>query len=420
MDLQGLVLRGEIDELKKHRPVEEFARYKDKNGSSLLHYAAGCGNESICRFLLSYIDVNVSCAKHGRSALHWAARNGKTDICKMLVNEFDASIDTPARGGVTPLELAVWQVNVDTAKSLVDMGAEVNRMNSWGCNTAHWLGKASDHQSDEVLHMCQWIFEERQVECNRPNSHGQTPLHKAAFSGNFTVAKYLCQTHGVIDDTYDNNGNSGADCAERGKQPFLARWLRRQSSVIHRAVQLLDLKWDSSSCAPPKLHEIRSSYLNFVKRHHPDVVREPTGSEERRWYAIVDAYQILEDYWTDAEDTFDAKMRIKTRNSRLMDYKRLLWHSTWHEVQRKESPNDDLAEFESRLVRMLSAKGFAKKGLNLSQLPREFEKNYHVPLPDPKSFGHRKLVKLLRTLSTRIIVDTDKSTLITTLSVQDR
>ena len=100
--------------------------------------------------------------------------------------------------------------------------------------------------------------------------------------------------------------------------------------MVHRAVQLLELKWNSSFCAPPELPEIRASYRNFVKRHHPDVLRKPTRNEERRWYAIVDAYQILEDFWTDAEDTFDTKIRIQTRNSQLMDYKRLLWHSTWH------------------------------------------------------------------------------------------
>ena len=59
------------------------------------------------------------------------------------------------------------------------------------------------------------------MECNSPNNHGQTPLHKAAYAGNSTVVQYLVGKFGVVDAIRDNHDNTAADCAERTRPNML-------------------------------------------------------------------------------------------------------------------------------------------------------------------------------------------------------
>ena len=53
-------------------------------------------------------------------------------------------------------------------------------------------------------------------------------------------------------------------------------------------------------------------------------------------------------------------------------------------------------EFERRLVSLLRTEGFRIHGLPISQLPKEYEKNWHTPVPKPRDFGCRKLIYLVQ------------------------
>lgn len=393
------ILDGDLDAILKHSE-DDLKNYRDKNGSSLLHYAAGCGHETICRYLLQFMDPELKSLSNERSPLHWASRNGYTNICSILVQEYGASADIVAKGQVTPLELAVWQCHLDTAKYLVEkLGADPHHPNSWGCTTSHWLGKCPLYDGEKdtcdlLEQTCDWLFQECNVEYNLPNHHGQTPLHKAAYAGNFIVAEYLCEKFGVIDTIRDNNGNTAADCAERSQNYELAKWLRRHASAeIHNAVQILGLKRLQNTTIPPTLDETRASYLQLAKNHHPDVSK---SNSMQQWNIILDSYHLLRIYWTDDPESFDCQIRIRSRNSKLLEHERICWHSSWHEEQQSTQTKDSsLGEFESRLVRLLSSESFLKSGLTLAQLPREYEKNFHEKVPSPRDFGCRKLIQLL-------------------------
>ena len=96
-----LVLGGDLPALLEHcRGVgngddadAELREYRDRNGSTLLHYAAGAGHPEVCRHLLRITDAGIVSASgggrggahDGRTPLHWAARNGHTSICELLV-----------------------------------------------------------------------------------------------------------------------------------------------------------------------------------------------------------------------------------------------------------------------------------------------------------------------------------------------
>mmetsp|Transcript_28239 Transcript_28239/g.56376 ORF Transcript_28239/g.56376 Transcript_28239/m.56376 type:complete len:191 (+) Transcript_28239:1-573(+) len=155
---------------------------------------------------------------------------------------------------------------------------------------------------------------------------------------------------------------------------------------------------------PPSMDEIRSAYLHLAKIHHPD---KQSKSLIRKWNSIRDAYHLLQSWWNDDPNVYDCNIRILSRNANLLEYPRLCWYPSWHESQqstligrgvhkRNNNHDDDLAEFESRLVRLLSSDSFANKGLSIAQLPKEYEKNFHCRIPTPRECGFRKLIFMLQ------------------------
>lgn len=95
--LFDLVTNRDLISLSTQSP-EDLKNCKDKNGSGLLHYAAGNGFSEICEFLLPFIEVETCSTNNERTSLHWAARNGHSQICRLLVSECGAKVDSLAKG----------------------------------------------------------------------------------------------------------------------------------------------------------------------------------------------------------------------------------------------------------------------------------------------------------------------------------
>ena len=81
----------------------------------------------------------------------------------------------------------------------------------------------------------------------------------------------------------------------------------------------------------------------------------------------------------------------------------MFFYDNWHNehkqqqsLEERSNINTDLAEFQSRLVRLLSSESLIESGLYLAQLPKEYEKNYQEKVPIPKDYGYRKLIQLLQ------------------------
>ena len=100
-----------------------------------------------------------------------------------------------------------------------------------------------------------------------------------------------------------------------------------------------------------------------------------------------------------------------------MEHDRICWYDNWHNEQEQQqslgennSINTDLAEFQSRLVRLLSSESLVESGLCLAQLPKEYEKSYQQKVPNPKDYGCRKLIQLLQNECPNINVTVDADT----------
>ncbi len=98
-------------QLKKYDPKS----YLDRNGASVLHWASGCGNLEMIKYLIEECHCPPDQFQkgkrsfHGRTPLHWAARNGHLDVVKYLVQECDIDIDAKTIDGTPAFCWASWQ-----------------------------------------------------------------------------------------------------------------------------------------------------------------------------------------------------------------------------------------------------------------------------------------------------------------------
>jgi ankyrin repeat protein len=116
----------------------------DKNGETLLMYAARDGKLDVARLLIAR-KANLKLAafnghlpivkilqasgaevdKDGWAPLHYAAFNGNAEICKLLM-ESKANIDARAPNQMTPLMIAARNGHTDTVKLLLNHKADPN------------------------------------------------------------------------------------------------------------------------------------------------------------------------------------------------------------------------------------------------------------------------------------------------------
>jgi len=204
----------------------------DSNGSNGLLWAAGFGNLDVCCFFVEELGVNPDTFVQkgrrgylGRGALHWACRNDQRKIVSYLVEEVGCNVNLRSVDGTTPLCLAVYQGHFDLSKKLIlDFGADVLTVNSFGCNLAMWLAQARD---EDCVGMCEFLLE-LDVKFNLINENGQGALHKAAQRGKFGMCKWLLNS-GLLDKKHFRpnafEGSTPSQLARFGGFPELERFL---------------------------------------------------------------------------------------------------------------------------------------------------------------------------------------------------
>ena len=112
----------------------------------------------------------------------------------------------------------------------------------------------------------------------------------------------------------------------------------------------------------------------------------------KQWNIILDAYQLLQSYWDSDIELFDCQIRILSRNVKLMEEQQL------QSSEENNHINTDLAEFQSKLVRLLSSDSLIESGLCLAQLPKEYEKSYQEKVPNSKDYGYNFFKENVQTL----------------------
>ena len=162
-----------------------FESTEDRFGDTSVHVAAGEGKEEVLQFLLDKgVPVDIR-NKYGVTALCSAAWFGQYDTAKMLiqrganVNDHVTNLDLR-----TPLHSAAYQGNVKLVELLLDHGADINALEDDNETALHWAAVKGQLNVAKLL-------VKRGINVNLKNRSGKTAKDIATLNNFPDVANYL-------------------------------------------------------------------------------------------------------------------------------------------------------------------------------------------------------------------------------------
>ena len=170
----------------------------DDYGRNALHYSVIVGNRAMASILCDHGSIDIeSRSAHADTALHFAATFGHVDILALLIQK-GASIEAPDGSGNSALRLAVLHRKMDAADILLHASAEYIFFSrpayAYEDNILH-VASASNFSQDTIvsgLLMTHPKLRSTSV-INGMSSKGETPLHKAAYYGDYDAVHALLE-----------------------------------------------------------------------------------------------------------------------------------------------------------------------------------------------------------------------------------
>jgi len=152
-----------------------------------LHYASFCGLHDVVK--LSAIehpkDVNSPSFDQGSTPLDLASQEGHLETARLLV-QHGADARAQTESGETPLHWASYRGHVEVARLLVEHGADLGAQTKLVGTPLHW---ASYRGHVEVAR----LLVEHSADVGAQNTSGETPLHQASSLGHFALARLLVE-----------------------------------------------------------------------------------------------------------------------------------------------------------------------------------------------------------------------------------
>ena len=380
-DALACAKRGDVEALA--RLGAPALRAVDRYGSGALHWAAGRGHVACCRWLVERGGLDASAAAEppvagaapttrGRTPLHFAARNGRVDVVRYLAGLPGVDADARAFRGVSPLQLAVWRNELETAEALVDgHGADAAQVNDVGCALPHWLAIAPRDVAGpggaDLLPLMRWLEARlgRAAVVSARNAHGHAPLHKAAWLGHDRLCAHLVGLGAT-----DAGPPRASDEADAAGFPRLAAFLRLRADPAEaaRCRDLLGVADDAGADA------IRAAFRTAARRAHPDA----GGGGGVGGGGAVGAAQAARDYLL---RRLDPDLRPSADDRKATRRVPLLLRALAGAAYGGGAPVDAaVATFGARCAAAASEHGDG--GMPLATLPRKFKALWNVELLD--------------------------------------
>ena len=149
-----------------------------------------------------------------------AAALGRTGRLREVLAAQPDLVGAFSADGFTPLHLAAFFGQAETARALIHAGAGINVVSHNEMKVMP-LHSAAAARRDEVARM----LIEAGADVNATQRHGYTPLHAAAQNGDVELIDLLLD-RGARRDARTDDGRTPADLAEAAGHPMLAKRLR--------------------------------------------------------------------------------------------------------------------------------------------------------------------------------------------------
>ena len=370
-----------------------------KTGCMPLHWLAGTGFDEAIEYLLGCSDSDDDTsfsstalaslsmdqpAHHPsteRTPLHYAARNGHLSTCKLLIEQFGANPHPKCgRGGVTPLQLAVWQNRLDVVQYLIQKnGVQViHERNDFNCGLMHWIGlipqkrwcsgsKGDDENAHDdgsgVLPLARYLHSlgisyESTIE--NSNTQGHTCNHKAAWGGNLPLLKYFRNEHDVYDTIQDAAGNYCADIAKMRGNMECHHWLLEHGSGDRaESYKILGLEVGVA------MDVVRNRYLELAKMIHPDKMNQCNIDDDEKKDDIMDDFIKIKQAY---EHLTKQNGMGKQKNPKYDELKLLECQKEVKDASGTDDDDDDL--FVARLIAVIT--DYGEKGFPVGLLSRRW------------------------------------------------
>lgn len=174
-----------------------LAQRDNHEGRTLLHEAAGCGDEDMLHSFLKHgAPVNIRDSLQ-RTPLHLAASNEKIKALKLLLDN-GADVNAKDSEGRTPLYHAALRGHKAVVQLLVSSGGDINIKDETGWSLLHRAAVYNDEELGLLLL-------ENGADGNVIGLQNWTPLHWAASNGHTRIVKALID-HGANVNVEDSDG----------------------------------------------------------------------------------------------------------------------------------------------------------------------------------------------------------------------
>ena len=159
----------------------------------------------------------------GMTAIQLAVRDDNLEIIKLLIDSgADVNIGS-TRLKFAPLHIAARRGDAEMVDLLIANGAEVNLPDHEGGSALHFAVRAGENEIAELLIA-------HGAEVNVKDSEDYTPLHNAAWNGHLDTVELLVSNGADINlTTYD--GHTAYSCAIDGKNPEVADFLAKLGAM---------------------------------------------------------------------------------------------------------------------------------------------------------------------------------------------
>lgn len=151
--------------------------------------------------------------------LFTAVNSGNVILVRSILEEESVLINDRDDRGCTPLIVAVEQDHLDTARYLLEKGAEVNARDNEGYSALHVV-----HSLDMTV-----LLLSHGAEADAADNYGLTPLHNAVIEGYTEIVEVLIE-HGADVNSVEDKGFTPLKMAVEYKLPEIEMLLRRHGA----------------------------------------------------------------------------------------------------------------------------------------------------------------------------------------------